>query len=130
MTQQEFTQRVGMQVNADEYRAIEQVYMASDVDKDEFCKLWVRMNAQRVNAAKERAKQQEQDKKLREQLWCIVMQFGGMSFEVYQQEASAVLTVKQRKLVRRVGIQLELCGSISKSLSAVIYEIKKYLKAA
>lgn len=34
MTQQEFEQRVGMSVNATEYASIENVYMASDLDKD------------------------------------------------------------------------------------------------
>ena len=48
MLQQEFENRVGMQVSAKEYAAIEQVYMNSDVDKDEFCKLWAKMNRQRI----------------------------------------------------------------------------------
>ncbi len=48
MTQQEFESRVGIEVTGKEYAAIEQVYMNSDVEKDEFCKLWVRMNKQRV----------------------------------------------------------------------------------
>lgn len=33
MTQQEFEQRVGMSVNATEYASIENVYMASDLDR-------------------------------------------------------------------------------------------------
>lgn len=48
MLQQEFESRVGIAVSANEYAAIEQVYMNSDVEKDEFCKLWAKMNRQRI----------------------------------------------------------------------------------
>lgn len=132
MTKQEFTQRVGMQVSAEEYSAIEQVYMASDVEKDEFCKLWVRMNAQRVKAAKELAKQQERERKQHEQLWQIVMKYGGMSFETMQTVASELLAKRQTSLCEAVGIKMEseYYGRQDKSLSTVLYEIKKYLKAA
>ena len=49
MLQQEFTKRVGLEVSAQEYAHIEQVYMASDLDKDEFCKQWVKMNKERID---------------------------------------------------------------------------------
>lgn len=52
MTKQEFTQRVKVEVSDIEYNAIEMVYMHSDVDKDEFCKMWCKMNANRVKNAK------------------------------------------------------------------------------
>lgn len=132
MTKQEFTQRVGMQVSAEEYSAIEQVYMASDVDKDEFCRLWVKMNAQRVSAAKQLARQQEKERKQHEQLWEIVMKYGGMSYETMNSVASEMLTKKQASLCAAVGIQMEseYYGQRDKSLSTVLYEIKKYLKAA
>ena len=48
MLQHEFESRVGIEVSAKEYAAIEQVYMSSDVEKDEFCKLWAKMNCQRI----------------------------------------------------------------------------------
>lgn len=53
MTQQEFTTRTKVEVTADEFEAINVVYMNSDLDKDEFCKLWRKMNASRVKQAKE-----------------------------------------------------------------------------
>ena len=52
MLQQEFESRVGIAVSANEYAAIEQVYMNSDVEKDEFCKLWAKMNRQRIERIK------------------------------------------------------------------------------
>ena len=56
MTQQEFTSRTKVEIadnrnwaisNA-EFAAIHTVYMNSDLDKDAFCKAWVRMNRQRI----------------------------------------------------------------------------------
>ena len=52
MTQQEFTQRVNVEVSNKEFEAINEVYMNSDLDKDEFCKMWVKMNKTRVQNAK------------------------------------------------------------------------------
>lgn len=57
MTKQEFENRTNVQVLFDEYEHIEVVYMASDLDKDEFCKMWCKMNKSRVNKAKEEAKE-------------------------------------------------------------------------
>lgn len=52
MTQQEFTQRVNVEVSNKEFEAINEVYMNSDLDKDEFCKMWMKMNKTRVQNAK------------------------------------------------------------------------------
>lgn len=41
MTQKEFEERTGLKTDAEEYTAIERMYMAAgDMDKDEFCKRW------------------------------------------------------------------------------------------
>ncbi len=41
MTQQEFTDRTGLRVTDEEYREIEEMYMAvPDMEKDEFCRHW------------------------------------------------------------------------------------------
>lgn len=49
----EFINRTGVRVDSDEFDAINQVYNNSDVTKDEFCALWCKMNANRVEKAKE-----------------------------------------------------------------------------
>lgn len=48
MTQQEFETRVKVQVNVKEFYAINEVYMNCDLDKDAFCKQWVRMNKKHI----------------------------------------------------------------------------------
>ena len=42
MTQQEFEERTGVKMTAQEYVAVENAYMAigDDIDKDQFCKIW------------------------------------------------------------------------------------------
>lgn len=59
----EFTERTGITPEYEEWQAITTMYMLADVDKDEFCKLWCKMNAQRVKTAKEqKAKEEKQYK--------------------------------------------------------------------
>lgn len=48
----EFVERTGVYVSIAEFDAIVEVYNNSDVDKDEFCKLWAKMNFARVKEAK------------------------------------------------------------------------------
>jgi hypothetical protein len=65
MTQQEFTQRTMVEVSNNEFWAINEVYNNSDLNKDEFCKMWCKMNASRVDAAKRKIKEQQKDEKCR-----------------------------------------------------------------
>lgn len=61
MTQQEFTQRTKVEVSNDEFWAINEVYNNSDLDKDEFCKMWCKMNKSRVQNAKVERMAQQKD---------------------------------------------------------------------
>ena len=59
----EFVERTGMNVNSAEFDAIIEVYNNSDVNKDDFCKLWVKMNFNRVATYKaKKAKEEKQHK--------------------------------------------------------------------
>lgn len=60
MTTQEFTTRTGVTVTPKEFDAIHEVYANSEIDKDEFCKMWCKMNPARVAAAKAEKAQQEE----------------------------------------------------------------------
>ena len=74
MRQSEFETRVHMNVTAEEYSHIEEVYMNSDLDKDEFCALWVKMNQTRVNNAKAERKAAEEEQAKQENLWNTIWQ--------------------------------------------------------
>lgn len=52
MTQQEFTKRTLVEVSNSEFDMINEFYMNCECDKDEFCKMWVKMNPIRVEKAK------------------------------------------------------------------------------
>lgn len=41
MTQKEFEERTGLKLKVGDYAEVEEMYMNTDLDKDEFCKLWV-----------------------------------------------------------------------------------------
>lgn len=68
---QEFTNRVKVQVSAEEFEAINTVYMASDLNKDEFCAMWRKMNASRVKAAKEAERLQKEAEARFVRLWKV-----------------------------------------------------------
>ncbi|MBQ8969201.1 MAG: hypothetical protein IJ064_05675 [Bacteroidaceae bacterium] len=130
MNKSEFENRVQMSVTANEYAAIEEVYMNSDLDKDDFCKMWVKMNQSRVNKAKDEAKAQAKEAAKREALYEIINRDWSNLFE---RNAAAHLTKQQRLLLDEVGINLmEHRYSIPyfKTVSTIIYEIKEYLKVA
>ena len=44
MLQSEFEERTGLKVTADEYNEIDIAYMASSLEKDDFCKMWKTMD--------------------------------------------------------------------------------------
>lgn len=42
MLQQEFEELTGLKVSSEAYSKIEECYMNTDIDKDVFCKLWIK----------------------------------------------------------------------------------------
>lgn len=63
MMYNEFVERVGMEVSSSEFEIINEMYTFSDVDKDEFCKLWAKMNHVRITFAKEKKKKEAKEAK-------------------------------------------------------------------
>ena len=61
MTQQEFFNRTNVKVNEDEFEAINAMYNYVEVDKDEFCKMWCKMNPERVKTAKAQQKREQKE---------------------------------------------------------------------
>lgn len=50
MMRSEFIERTGFEPTAAEYEQIEQEYMGTDIDKDQFCKQWVKQGGiQRIS---------------------------------------------------------------------------------
>lgn len=76
MMQKEFEELVGMTITADEYEAIEKVYLNSDVDKAEFAKAWKSINRSRIQAYKKRQAEIAKEQKRRETAWRLVKKYG------------------------------------------------------
>ena len=128
MTQQEFTQRVEVSVSSTEYAAIEIVYMNSDLDKDQFCKLWVRMNHKRVGKAKEERIAKEKEEMLKGQLFMIAVK---PKCNDLVKLADNFYTNKEKEILEKIGVSMqeEIDGIMRfKSVSTITYEVKKYLK--
>lgn len=108
MLQREFEERIGMKVSAEEYAHIDEVYMASDVDKDEFCRLWTKMNHKRIAADKAEKKAEELGRKVRETLWGI---FNKYAIKDYMWKVEmlnhTVLTKKEEKMMGIAGLDLK-----------------------
>lgn len=104
MTIQEFQSRTQVSVDVSEFESITTVYMQSDVDKDTFCKMWCKMNATRVMAAKEQAKKQQTIDKA---FSMVMTNPEWTDVEHYNDIAVAVLSSKDKALIESIGISLE-----------------------
>ena len=69
MLQQEFEARVKIHVSYKEYEVISEVYNNSDLNKDEFCREWVRMNQKRVNQAIAEEKERQRLSAIKDKAW-------------------------------------------------------------
>lgn len=110
MLQSEFKERTGVDVSFDEYQAIEKVYMASDLDKDEFCKTWCKMNASRIKAAKKAMAEKVAKDKARTRLFNIIRK---LEKERHYNIAEEPLTVSflsesDVTFLQKIGIQMRI----------------------
>ena len=129
MRQFEFEERVKMHVSQKEYEAIEVVYMNSDLDKDEFCKIWVKMNKSRVERALAETKKIEKENADRERLWDIRERLN----RDYDKSATDVLGSRDKKFLEGKGFKFEeirYCQPWFKTVSSLRYEISCYLGIA
>lgn len=135
MTQQEFQYRVKIKVSAQEYAAIEVVYMNSDLEKDEFCKMWAKMNAKRI-AAYQKTEKEKQEKhehisllaSIRELLRELAYRNG------WGASPKQVLTSKVIKALDKADIYIteynyvKGCNDL-KPISTLVYEIDEYINS-
>lgn len=132
MTHQEFQTRTQVRVNAAEFESINNVYMNADVDKDVFCKMWCKMNASRVKAAKKEIKKQQTIDKV---LSMMMVNPEWSDVEHYNTIAVSVLSEKEQNLLESIGVSLESEPNNEgfrhfKSFGELRTELHKYLKSA
>ena len=130
MTQQEFFNRTKVEVSSKEYEAIEMVYMNSDLDKDAFCKMWVKMNQTRVEQAKKEELQRTAEETKRNYLYDFLNQ----NFD-WTKLAAEYVSYDESKKFKEYGFDVEeynpyIGVNMFKSISTFVFEIKQYLGIA
>lgn len=107
MTRTEFEDRTLVtNVSNYEFDAIHAVYMASDLDKDEFCKMWCKMNASRVARAKAEAKKAQEIAELKDQVAGIIAKRYLPTFD-WRKDAIDNLSNREIGILARIGIQVD-----------------------
>lgn len=124
MTKQEFFKRTGVTVSDSEFNAIHEVYCYCDVDKDEFCKLWCKMNAQRVKDAKVQRMIEKKDAAFKDALHKWFEKWHGQKFydNYHTPIAYTKISTFEVQAMSHAGIQLE-----DQSLSDVHFKVGQYL---
>lgn len=127
MTQQEFTQRVNVEVSNSEFEAINEVYMNSDLDKDEFCKMWVKMNKTRVQNAKVERMIKAKDEAYRDALHKFYHKFDNNNETFSTPICYVKISVYEVQAMSHAGIKVANENGRCKYLSDIRYEIGQYL---
>lgn len=145
MLQSEFKERTGVDVSFEEYQAIEKVYMESDLNKDDFCKMWCKMNVSRIKTAKKALAEKEAKTKETDRLLSIVNKIDRKRQKIrfdYIEEPLSVhfLSESEINFLQNRGIMMRISIQKAKDfgypcprhykISETAYHIKKYLKIA
>lgn len=126
MTQQEFTSLTGVRVDEREFDAIHIVYMASDMDKFDFCNTWCKMNKSRVRSAKEQAKREAKEQENKSRLFRAI---GRADAQLphnrwFHTKAASFFRVNELASMALAGIDT------GKDVSNVVYHTRVYLGIA
>ena len=127
MTQQEFTHRVNVEVSNKEFEAINEVYMNSDLDKDEFCKMLVKMNKTRVQNAKVERMIKAKDEAYRDALHKFYTKNDDVN-EFMTPICYVKISTYEVQAMSYAGINVANEDGRAKYLSDIRYEIGKFLR--
>lgn len=127
MTKQEFEKRIGVEVSAYEFECINFVYMQADADcdKDVFCRMWKKMNADRVKLAKIKKEAEAKERAHRD----VLFRFYNKTKKNDQWVLICYVPELKENVVEALsfaGIRVD-DGTGLKDLWDVRYEIGKYL---
>jgi hypothetical protein len=119
MTRNEFETRTGVQVTDAEFWSINEVYNNSNVDKDEFCRLWKKMNPVRVATAN--AARTAEEKRMQEMEKAMDIVSRSCSFDF---DADGMLTLRKRDINFLESIGIDMYDTYGyKKLYTIRYEI-------
>ena len=127
MTQQEFFNRTNVKVNEDEFWAINAMYNYCEVDKDEFCKMWVKMNKTRVQNAKVERMIKAKDEAYRDALHKFYTKNDDVN-EFMTPICYVKISTYEVQAMSYAGIKVANEDGRAKYLSDIRYEIGKFLR--
>ena len=127
MTKQEFTQRTKVEVSNNEFEMINEFYMNCECDKDEFCKMWVKMNPSRVKEAKVEKMLKAKDEAYRDALHKFYHKFDNNNETFSTPICYVNISVYEVQAMSHAGIKVANENGRCKYLSDVRYEIGHYL---
>lgn len=136
MTQQEFTERVKVEVSPEEYEAINTVYNNSSLDKDEFCAIWRKMNRTRVQAAAKMREERMTRQQNAATLYSAQMKLQRAIAKKWNADwTAAKLNKKELEALAKVGIETVWFSHFdykthNKPASNVAYAIKQFFNTA
>lgn len=122
MTQKEFTDRTKVAISIEEFEVINEFYMNCECDKDEFCKMWCKMNPSRVKGAKVEKMLKEKDEAYRDALYKFYDKTS--RYNLFVKISDVKISAYEVQALRYADIKIE----DDKSLWSIRYEIAKYLK--
>ena len=126
MTQQEFTQRTQVEVSNTEFEIINEFYMTCECDKDEFCKMWCKINHNRVKNAKIEKRLAAKEEACRATLHKFYHKTNGQ--DLWTPICYIKMSVFEIQAMSHAGIKVDNeCGSGLKTLLDIRHEIGKYL---
>ena len=127
MTKQEFTNRTKVEVSNNEFEMINEFYMNCECDKDEFCKMWCKMNPNRVKEAKVERMLKAKDEAYRDALHKFYTKTND-SNEFNTPISYVKISTYEVQALSHAGIKVENENGRIKYLSDIRYEIGKYLR--
>lgn len=126
MTQQEFFERTKVEVNNAEFETINYFYLSVECDKDEFCKMWCKMNPERVKNAKVERMAKQREESYKDALSRWFNKYRGTQFYFDNYHTNIAYIKLSTYLVRALsfaGIRIE-SGS---SFSDIHFRVGQYL---
>lgn len=124
MTQQEFFNRTNVKVSEDEFWAINAMYNYCEVDKDEFCKMWCKMNPDRVKGTKEQLKKEKEDAANLDILRKYWQKWNGKVEYYFEPVAYTNITVKEIQAMSYFGISFRNAEKVGD----VLHEVAEIIK--
>ena len=124
MTKQEFTERTKVEVNDNEFETINEFYMYCECDKDEFCKMWCKMNPNRVKEEKKQLKKEKEDAANLDILYKFWEKWNGNVAHYYDLIAYTKITTKEIEAMSYFGVRY---GS-AETIGDVLYKVSEVIK--